>query len=100
MKFTRVKMASTIVLTLTGKDGQGYYHWSGCWGDPEWPASKWTVGGLPVGIETLNDLIGHYDLIYATVVYCKICDDWMPEDEPCEHLVWDDGCWGGPGSTE
>lgn len=80
------------------KDGQGYYHCSGCWG----AHCDGVAEGLPAGVETLNDLIKHFDLIYAETVYCKVCDDWMPDDEPCEHLVWDDevGCWGGSGSVE
>jgi len=81
--------------------GQGYYHWSGCWSssDHHLPDS---AHGLPTGVKTLNDFIKHYDLIYGETVYCKICEDCMPEDSPCEHLIWDDeaGYWGGLGSTE
>jgi hypothetical protein len=83
------------------KAGQGYYHWSGCWGGSDHRLLD-GVHGLPTGVETLNDLIEHYDLIHAETVYCKICEGCMPEDLPCKHLVWDDeaGCWGGPGNTE
>lgn len=79
--------------------GQGYYHCSGC-GTLE--GGPYDLGPLPEEIETLDDLVEYYDLVEGPVVYCKMCDGCMPEDYPCQHLIWDDeaGCWGGSGSCE
>lgn len=34
--------------------------------------------------------------------YCKICDDWLPDEELCEHVRWCDehGVFGGPGKDQ
>lgn len=38
------------------------------------------------------------------VVYCTVCDDWLPDDcdQPCEHLEWsdEDGEFVGTGAVE
>lgn len=28
--------------------------------------------------------------MYSRCVCCKVCDDWLPIDDLCNHLVWDD----------
>jgi hypothetical protein len=27
-----------------------------------------------------------------SVNYCSICDDYLPDEEPCQHIVWCDEC--------
>lgn len=37
---------------------------------------------------------------FAAVVYCKRCQDYHPEDDPCEHVFWCEVCGGWGGSTD
>lgn len=54
--------------------------------------------GFP--IVTIDDLAHHLDAWEKNgSVYCRVCDDYMPDDEECRHMFWADN-WGdlaGPG---
>lgn len=74
------------------KDGDGYYHWSGGGGeiDPKWRNKG--LKKLPPNVHTWKELKEHFELTEGEVLWCVVCDSFVPEDEPCQHFRWCSKC--------
>ena len=74
------------------KSGQGYYHCSG--------AGPWDRSCQEIHQTTLREIVDRLDLFEGEVIWCSVCEDWLPVDEVmCKHIRWDndDGLWVGEG---
>lgn len=96
------------------KFGQGWIHNSGT--GPEDNKMKFIrgegLGRLPKTITTLGEFVSFLDLEWGEVVYCNVCEDFIPEETghhscktgaytlECGHLWEDESCgdWTGPGT--
>ena len=46
-------------------------------------------------LETLEDFMDTFKAIFGDCRYCEVCEDFLPERNPCKHIVWSDdvGLW-------
>lgn len=75
--------------------GEGVYHDSGGYPISNLKKQNLLNKGLeklPKDINTMRDLIRHYNLEEGYVVWCEICKDFVDEENLCEHLMLDE--WG------
>jgi hypothetical protein len=75
-----------------------FWHTSGCM---PYTGNGEGLDKLPAGISTFRQLQDHFHfkMEESEAVFCKICCDWYPDTDHCEHIAWndEDGWWGGPG---
>lgn len=83
------------------RDNQLYYHQSG--GMPV-DGKQEGLEKLPLGVETMQDLIEHFGIINeeTETMWCEICQDRFPVDNLCSHIEWNDeeGIYEGEGCID
>ena len=78
---------STVDVEWCERDQLMYWHTSG--GMP-YNGDCVGVDRLPAGVETFEQLVDHFEMVESVCVYCFECEDFMPTDNVCEHVVWND----------